>query len=253
MYTDDFLVQNGAAPFSSIVMTPSAFLTDEAWQKIVPKLIKGIRYQVRIAAASFGIRSEVAAKLLITLTFDGFKSHVKNLAELVVFADNNILCAVENRDSSEINQAFDRFVARAGKKRAAKALDDLRRSHVSPIIDQWTLVMIALSMLRDCDTSCVWESSFIAVNMHPLHRLPFEEFLPKINGFVQAADKFDSEVIDVSALLPKSWLKIPVVKRKQWMTMIESANECFDVDLLVKLRSSGMKLGTLTNIFKLYH
>ena len=253
MYTDEFLVQNGAAPFSSILMTPSAFLTDEAWQEIVPKLIKGIRYQVRIAAASFGIRSEVAAKLLVALTFDGFKSHLKNLAELVSFADNNILCAVENRDSSEINQAFDRFVARAGKKRAAKALDDLRRAHVSPIIDQWTLVMVGLAMLRDCDTSCVWESSFIAVNMHPLHRLPFEEFLPKINGFVQAADKFDSEVIDVSALLPKSWLKIPEVKRKQWITMIEAANECFDVDLLIKLRGSGMSLDTLANIFKLYH
>ena len=75
----------------------------------------------------------------------------------------------------------------------------------------------------------------MVVNMYLLHRLPFEEFLPKINGFVQAADKFDSEVIDVSELLPKSWLKIPEVKRKQWITMIEVTNECFDVELLVKL------------------
>ena len=253
MFTDEYLVKHGAAPFSTIVMTPSAFLTDEAWEKFVPSLIKGIRLQVRTAAALLGISSEDADKLVVALTFDGFKSHLKNLTELCIFAENNIRCAVENRDSSEINQAFDQLVARAGKKRAAKALDDLRRSHVVPIIDQWTLIVVGLSMLRDCDKSFVWEASFIAVNMHPLHRRPFEEFLQQINGFVQGAEKFEDEVIDVSALLPKSWLDIPEPKRKLWIEMIEDGQECFDVELLCQLRRSGMTTSTLGNIFKLYN
>ena len=97
-------MRNGAAPFSRVIMTPNAFLTDEAWQEIVPLLIKGMRLQVQQNCARFGISSEKAAQLLIGLTFDGFKAHLKNLSELIVFAENNVLCAVENRDSSAINQ-----------------------------------------------------------------------------------------------------------------------------------------------------
>ena len=94
-YTDEFLVQNGAAEFSTIVMTPSGFLTDEAWRFIVPLLIKGIRKVVRDCAWAFGIDNATADKLLVGLTFDGFKSHVKNLEELLNMSDSNILAVVE--------------------------------------------------------------------------------------------------------------------------------------------------------------
>ena len=103
-FTDEYLHRHGAAKFSSIIMTPNGFLTDEAWQQIVPLLIKGIRHQVVKAAASFGIDKVAADKLLVGLTFDGFKAHIKNLAELVNMAAALILAVVENRDSSEINQ-----------------------------------------------------------------------------------------------------------------------------------------------------
>ena len=74
-------------------------------------------------------------------------------------------------------QAFDRFVAKAGKKRARRTLDLVRQSHVDPVINQWTLVMVGLSMLRDCDNSNVWQSSFIAVNIHPLYRIGVEDWM----------------------------------------------------------------------------
>ena len=73
-----------------------------------------------------------------------------------------------------------------------------------PVIDQWTLVLVGLAMLRDCDKSKVWEASFLAVNMHPLFRISFDDWLFKIRGFVQAADKFEEEVIDVTELMPKA-------------------------------------------------
>ena len=253
VFTDEYLVRNGAAPFSTVIMTPSAFLTDEAWQQIVPRLIKGLRAQVREAASNFGISGEDADKLLIGLSFDGFKSHLKNLDELVLFADNNILTVVENRDSSEINQAFDQLVARSGKKRAAQAIDNLRRSHVVPVIDQWALIVVGLAMLRDCDDSNVWEASFLAVNMHPLHRRPFAEYVQKIKGFVDGAEKFESEVVDLTEMLPRSWLEIPSQRRQLWCKMIADADEIFDVELLCSLRAAGMGIATLGNIFKLYH
>ena len=85
-------------------MTPSGFLTDEAWIAIVPLLIQGLRHQVAEAGATVGIDQETCAKLMIGLSFDGFKSHVKNLAELQIFAENKIFYIVEGRDSSEMNQ-----------------------------------------------------------------------------------------------------------------------------------------------------
>ena len=108
-------------------------------------------------------------------------------------------------------------MAKAGKKRAALAIDTLRRSHITPIIDQWMLVVVGLAMLRDCNTSNVWESSFISVNMHPLHRISFDDWLCKINNFVQAADKYEQEVVDVTELLPKCWLKTPCIGQTSTM------------------------------------
>lgn len=103
-FTDSYLERHGAAKFSTIVMTPSGYLTDEAWEIIVPLLLKGIRHKVAEAAKTLRIDEETASKLLVGLTFDGFKTHVKNFAELINMAEANVLALVENRDSSEINQ-----------------------------------------------------------------------------------------------------------------------------------------------------
>ena len=67
-YTDKFLQDNGAAEFSSIVMTPNAFLTDDSWRQIVPLLIKGICKVVEERACTLGIDAATASRLLIGLT-----------------------------------------------------------------------------------------------------------------------------------------------------------------------------------------
>ena len=174
-FTDEFLLQHGAAPYSKIIMTPTGYLTDEAWKQIVPLLILGLRQAVTDEARELGIDEATANRLMMGLTFDGFKTHVKNLTELINMADALILAVCEGRDSSEINQPFDRFVARAGKRRAALTLDLMRRSHFTSVIDQWMLVLVALEMLSDCKKSRVWENSFIAVNMHPGYRVSFQD------------------------------------------------------------------------------
>ena len=106
MFTNEFLERHGAAPHSSIIMTPSGFLTTESWCDIVPRMCKGLRAKVVEAAAKYGIDEATANKLLVDLFFDGFGVHTKGLGMLKVFADANFLCACEDRDSSEINQVL---------------------------------------------------------------------------------------------------------------------------------------------------
>jgi hypothetical protein len=235
-------------------MTPSGFLTDDAWLEIVPKLTKGARLVLEKKAAELGIDAETCAKLLIGLLFDGCKIHLKNLEELVHMADENILALNEGRDSSEINQAFDRFVARAGKRRAAITLDQIRRSHVTPVIDGWMLCLVGLQMLRDCAASRVWENSFVAVNLHPHHRVSLDEWLQKINHFVQGAEKFEAEEIDEFALLPSDWKKKSLEKRNQWLKIIDDDGPVpsWDVDLIGKLREADMTLGLVAQMFKIH-
>ena len=233
-------------------MTPTGFLTDDAWKEINPHLSRGIRHVVRVMAATFGIDGATADKLLVGLTFDGFKSHIKNLLELVNFAVALILALCENRDSSEINQAFDKFVARAGKKLAAQCLDQIRRAHITPIIDQWMLVLVGLAVLRNCAKSRVWENSFVAVNMHPHHRVSFAEWVPKIAPFIGAAEKFEQEVIDDAALLPAEWTSHKLSSRQQWIKIIDDDKASWDVNLMAKLRGAGMSLKLLANMFRTY-
>ena len=155
--------------------------------------------------------------------------------------------------SSAINQAFDKFVARAGKKRAARVIAMMVRSHIVPIIDQWYLILVGLAMLRDCASSNVWQNSFIAVNMHPDYRLDLDDWLHKIAPAVNAADKFEKEEINLSELLPKQWTETKEDTKSAWLALIDEHNESWDVDLMTKLRDAGMNLGLLKNIFKLYH
>ena len=107
-------------------------------------------------------------------------------------------------------------------------------------------------MLRDCDSSNVWETSFIAVNLHPHHRISFEDWLDKISPHVKAAEKYETEVINLSELLPKSWLQVPLAQRQQWLKIIKDDGESWNVDLLMRLRAAGMNLNLLKNIFKFY-
>ena len=252
VYTDEFLERKGAKKFSTVVMTPTGFLTRPAWAEIVPRYCKGIWHIVVEALAKLGVDEATTRKLLIGQFFDGFKIHEDDEL-LVVFAGAGFLCALENRDSSEMNQAFDRWVALAGKKRARDLIDLLRRSNIVPIIDQWFLVNVGLAMLRDCDKSNVWEASFLAVNMHPNHRVGIEDWLDKIRGFTKAGEKFDDEVVDLSSMLPKVWLETPLQQRQTWLKMIKDHEENFDVDLLGALCKDGMTLQVCANVFRIYH
>ena len=233
-------------------MTPNAYMTDPAWQEISPLMSKGLRHVVVTMCLKFGIPKDKAMLLIIAFFFDGVKFHTKNLKELIKFADDRVLACVENRDSSTINQAFDKFVALAGKRRGSRILDLIRRSHVYPVIDQWTLILVGLDILRDCAASNVWENSFIAVNMHPHYRLNLEDWLEKIKPFTLAADKFEEEEIHELELLPPVWTERSETDREKWIKIIDEDGASWDVDMINKLREADMPLPIVVNIFKIY-
>ena len=104
-YTASFLVRNGAVEGSDIIMTPGAFMTDEAWAELVPKLVKGLR-SVRV------VRDYPDAWVLIS--WDGFKSHTKPTAAIATLHSAKVHVIVENRDSSTYNQV------RVGRARSVR-------------------------------------------------------------------------------------------------------------------------------------
>lgn len=95
-YTPSRLEAYGAKPNSKVVMTPNAFLNDDAWSEIVTYLIKGLR--------SMPVVKDYP-DAWIFLSLDGYKSHTKQDTDCIAkFYAAKILVAVENRDSSHINQ-----------------------------------------------------------------------------------------------------------------------------------------------------
>ena len=72
-FSDDFLKRHGAEAFSTIIMTESAFLTTQAWKRLVPNLAASLRQIVEDAAKTLGIDAHTASKLKCFLALDGFK------------------------------------------------------------------------------------------------------------------------------------------------------------------------------------
>ena len=132
-------------------------------------------------------------------------------------------------------------------------MDLLRGSHIKPIVDQWDLVLVGLAMVRDSAESRVWESSFIAVNMHPENRLGIEDWLKKIHADVTVASKFETEDLDdLKALRPAIWTKYAQEIRTDWLQTIKDGNASWDVDMIENLREDGMPLELVSQMFKIF-
>ena len=83
-------------------MTPSAFMTDEAWRTMAAEMCQGIREMPVI---------NDHPNLWCMLSLDGFGSHLCPKA-LQIFADYFILVIKEEGDASQVCQAYDQKVAR---------------------------------------------------------------------------------------------------------------------------------------------
>jgi hypothetical protein len=163
------LDRKGHPAGSKVVMTPSAYMTDEAWKELVPTLCKGIRAMPVICDHP---------DWWLMLSLDGFSSHINVHESLKVFAENKMLIVKEEGDTSQVNQAYDQNVAKADKLMIRSLLDNVRPS-LKRVLTQFELIAICLHALKDTKADS-WISSFKKVNMHPDYRISFREWLPRV-------------------------------------------------------------------------
>ena len=85
-------------------MTPSAFMTIKAWEHMSPHVVKGLRNINPVVTAN--------PQWFMLEIIDGFGAHLGSLYALEICYNNKILCLKEEGDSSHVNQAYDKFVAK---------------------------------------------------------------------------------------------------------------------------------------------
>uniref|UniRef100_A0A7S2XM23 Uncharacterized protein n=1 Tax=Attheya septentrionalis TaxID=420275 RepID=A0A7S2XM23_9STRA len=211
-FTDAYLKRYGAAEGSTIVMTPTAFVTEVAWLEMTPFVIKGIRAVDVVKANPQWWALEV---------FDGFGPHVSSYEAMKLRYEAKILSLKEEGDSSHVNQSYDRFVAKSDKSLKCEGLSLLRSAPHIKMIDQWAIISVVLYILRETKPE-TWTSSFRACNMDPRVSISFPKWCEKISPFLLAGQKFKSETpIDKYALLPAWWHGTAPTDKKFVMQVID--------------------------------
>lgn len=112
-FSDEDLVTKPKLPEgSTVVMTAKGFMTDEAFDVAAPKLAKGLR-------ALKNVRDHPDWWML--LCGDGFHAHKFTVLAQICLRAHKTLHLIEEGDSSQVNQPFDREAAKHGKVRIADA------------------------------------------------------------------------------------------------------------------------------------
>jgi len=228
-FTDEFLVRNGAPVGSCFVMTPSAFMTMEAWREIAPKLIIGLRALPIVCDHP---------DWWMWVSADGGGQHFDDLEVMQLFRQARIMFVKEEADSSHNNQPYDKFVAKEDKIMHREMLGILRKctAITRGVVDQYGLVHVALAVVRN-STAKHWEDSFKATNLHPKFRKSFSEWCEKIMGSLQAGASFKIEnPVEKHWLLPSFWLGMTPEERLEVMAVIDE-HGAYTKDCLMDLNS----------------
>ena len=154
------------------------------------------------------------------------------------------MIAKEEGDSSQVNQAYDRTVALQDKSVARDVLGMLRAttSISKGVVDQWGLVHVMLQCLLQENSGKAWEVSFIQVNMHPKHRLSFEDWIQKLvtKGVLQSGDTFQGEgdrELDKFSMLPDFWKGMHPTERQHVICVVKAHQNQYTVDCLKQLHT----------------
>ena len=234
-FSDEFLLKHGLAPGSTIVMTESACMTDEAWLEVSKAIVKGYR------SLPF-IKDNPDWHVLELL--DGFKSHENVLAANELRAEAKINSLKEESNTSHVCQGYDQHVARTDKKNVSESLYDQRKTQQQQTakanIDQWDLVLTGIRVVKQCEAK-TWATSFMRVNLHPVFRDEFAVFMKKISQFLRAGSQFVEEDLVPSPkkkfdMLPSFWRGMRPSERKVAMTILNAHGGKYTLDCLTTLR-----------------
>ena len=229
-YTPEFLLKHGAAPGSVIVMTPTGFMTEDAWEEMAPAMCKGIR--------NMPVIRDMPDWWVLKIV-DGFGPHTSSLKAMEIYNSHKILLLKEEGDASHVNQAYDQHVAKADKRSMRGSLTFLRSSTrlTKNVVDGWQLVHVALAAVRELDAQ-LWIDSFRKVNLHPHHRVDFAEWCKTIDHYLQGGQSFKVEAqLDEYALLPSFWHGMEPEEKKLAMSILERHQSTFSVACVRALHS----------------
>ena len=244
-YTDEFLVQQGLKPGSTIIMTENAFMTHDAWYETTKAIIHGYN-QMPV------IRDN--PQWSIVEFYDGFSSHEYEPRSLELRAARNIHTAKEESGTSHVNQAFDQLVAKNDKKVAAEILAAQREmKHVNKgVIDQYGLVHTAIAIVK-ATTRDMWIKSFRRVALNPTNRQSWDEWVEYIKPFLQAGASFKPEsAIDVNdwyAMLPALWRGMSLEERQKATGILASHDGKYTAACVEELKSKlSVPLSDMQNL-----
>jgi hypothetical protein len=146
-------------------MMENAFMTVDAWEKMTPRGIEGLR-KINTYVA-------VNPQWWLLEIFHGFSDHLSHKANQERL-DANILSLKEDGDTSHLCQAYNKHVTKGYKAAKARILSFMRSGSrvTKTIIDQWSLINIGMYAVRDTKPEC-WTASFNACNLDPHTRVLF--------------------------------------------------------------------------------
>ena len=209
-YSDEWLVSLGMPEFSTILMTPKAFMTAEAWDDMMPAVIKGLKSSQKKNCPEW--RDE----WWMVLSMDKFGIHCRSLKVLQLLWENRILAIGEETDSSHVAQAFDQMVALECKRNLRDTLATVTRHRIfSSQMTQWELLVIAAHCVRKVmEDPNVWVASFRKVNMHPHYRKDLRGWFSMIESHIRKGEAYQDEgEIDPRDLLPKWYQQWDTAKK----------------------------------------
>ena len=122
-------------------------------------------------------------------------------------------------------------VAKKDKCSMRSSLAFLRSNNkISKCLDGWDLIHVGLAAVRELSPDA-WTRSFIKVNLHPHHSVPFPEWCKRISGFLQGGESFKPEhEFDPYALLPGWWHAFSPDEKRMALSIFQEHDTIFTVD-----------------------
>ena len=154
-----------------------------------------------------------------------------------IYDEHNILLVKEEGDTSHACQAYDQKVAKDDKRSMRQSLTYLRESNkiTRGVIDGWALIHVALAAVRELAADS-WVHSFNKVNLKPSTRVSFEEWIKRIEHYVQASSAMKPEVLrDPYALLSAFWHGMTPVEKKSTMSIFAAHGKAFTVPCIKQI------------------
>jgi hypothetical protein len=198
---------------SRVIMSPNAYMTDEVYLTLFPFLCKGIRQMPVI---------KEHPTWWVVLSLDGFGSHVNVHKAQEIFSQHKILVIKEEGDTSHVNQAYDQQVAKADKRMMRHNLELVRSKLGGNKLDQWVLIQLAAHAQAQVDRKC-WVQSHNNVNTNPKTRIPFNEWIKKLDkkGVLLSGEQFFKTRTSLYDAMPACWTKLSVENRHSVITIIK--------------------------------